>query len=412
MQVLPGAIKRAKLLDGIRPFSRPRTAKCRRVRRSCAVSLVRKPDGSVILAGVCCCGNVHSCPACAAAIYAERTEEVKQAIRMWTDSGGFVYMATMTVAHAFGEALKPMREGLAKSWSAMFKGRAGQALVNRIQKRHHIRALEVTHGQNGYHPHIHTLLFLDRELDDDDKRYIAERWKHLVETYLGSAFVPDDEHGCRIEHSHSDSYITKLGLEVSGITKRAKHGNRTMWQVAEDAANGDVESQRIWRDYVEEMLGTRMLCWSQGAKKYFYIGELTDEQLAQQAETKPEEDTGVVTTLATWWGRHWDNMTREPFWYTRLMVAANEGIGAIVELSEQERVRAVPGCVEKKQEPLHPLPWRRQTSKEAFEVDDTARNAAAYAEREAFSRWLVEHGGKPLSLVRPIVAEPSCAQAH
>jgi hypothetical protein len=55
-----------------------------------------------------------------------------------------------TLLTAFTEALRKFKQWRAYAWAVRAYGIVGS-----------IRALEVTHGGNGWHPHAHMVLFLD-----------------------------------------------------------------------------------------------------------------------------------------------------------------------------------------------------------------------------------------------------------
>jgi len=306
---------------------------------------------------------------CAAKIYTKRAEEITAATTQWRDSGGYVYMVTCTLAHEWTDDLKVLRQGLGKAWSAVWQGREGQARVARLRKVHHVRAIEVTHGQNGFHPHIHALLFLDKELTDDDRQELSNAFRDSVSKLCGPKYSPNVEHGCRVDDSHRTDYIAKLGLEIAAITnKSGKNGNRTMWQVASDAANGDADSSRIWYMFVRAMFGARQLCWSKGARRYFGLHKLTDEQIASD-EIPIDEPLGVAVTLAQWDGQSWDaNASRDKYWTSKVIEQSLRGAAGLVMLPGQGTAPLQPGHVPRKREKLKPIAWRRDTSKHAFEL--------------------------------------------
>lgn len=310
---------------------------------------------------------------------------------------------TNTLRHAWGDDLKVLRTGLSVAFSTMFAGRAGQALKQRIKKVHHIRSIEVTHGENGYHPHVHTLLFLDHELTTDDKALLASTWADCVSRELGAGYVPDDEHGTIIDESHRTDYITKLGLEVAAITsKQAKNGNRTMWQVAADAAAGDKQSANIWSTYVHAVFGCRQLFWSKGAKRAFRIQRMTDEQIASDGLVEGEP-IGVATVLAQWEGRSWDTQARgNKFWLTEVIANALYGAASLAELPGQD-VTTPPGHVVLKHFPYNlavahypkPITPEQEQARKDFRE---RRAKSGLAERMAFDASLLARGIQPLTI--------------
>ena len=310
---------------------------------------------------------------------------------------------TNTIRHAWTDDLKVLRTGLSKAFSGMWAGRKGHALKQRIKKVHHIRSIEVTYGQNGFHPHVHTLLLLDHELTEDDKKVLADTWSDAIARELGAGYAPDEQHGTTIDESHRTDYIAKLGLEVAAITsKEAKNGNRTMWAVAADAASGDIESAVIWSKYVRAMFGCRQLFWSKGAKQAFRIQRMTDEQIASDGLAEGEP-LGVATVLAQWAGGSWDSQARgDKFWFTRVVAEALRGTSSLAELPGQEAITPH-GYVAVKRYPLnyavahYPRPLTDEQEQNVKEYRD-AKAKEGLSEREAFDTWLRAQGVQSLQL--------------
>jgi hypothetical protein len=309
------------LLDGIRSLqATPRQRSCRRKRISAEVQLVELEDGRKRLDGICRCGSV-TCPACAAGIYARRAEDIQSACERWRLSGSSlgqqVVMLTLTVRHSLGDDVTLATRGLHQAFRRMRQGRRGQALWRQLGIVHSVRATEATYGENGWHMHLHVLLFVAGWdwLSCREKVRIA--WQDAVEAELGSAFVPDETHGVSLSTSTADRYIAKLGLEVMAITKKAKAGNLTPWQVAHRAANGESRYRHLWSSYARAMLGRQTLAWSAHAKDALGVRRARDELLVMQEEDR----FGVIQVLATWEGEAWDTSKRVDRYWTWKVLA-------------------------------------------------------------------------------------------
>ena len=58
----------------------------------------------------------------------------------------------------------------------------------------HIKALEVTHGRNGWHPHYHILIFTHQELPPDyDTSPLLELWQNSCR--LAKLPIPNAKYG-------------------------------------------------------------------------------------------------------------------------------------------------------------------------------------------------------------------------
>lgn len=335
------ATERHELLDGLRAISRPRVRACRRKRIAPTVQIQRRPDGGVSRVGVLACGSVWACPVCAPKIYLGRADEIKTAIQGWR---GVVLLVTATVRHGLGSELKTMRQAEAKVWSGLWEGRKGKARRKAWTLHHTIRGLEVTHGAaNGWHPHLHTLLFVDRDPDEETIDELKLAWCLKIARKLGAEHAPSFEIGIDVRRCTAGEYLTKLGLEVASIgTKQGKaKRSRTPWQIAKDAAAGDEPSKLLWQTYTRDFLGARQLCWSKGAKRALGVLERSDQELAE------EEVLGVGHVLAEWSGKDWDACARAfPLW-SSMIERATEHALAVDELNRlpMARAQSPPGVI-------------------------------------------------------------------
>lgn len=115
---------------------------------------------------------------CAPRIYAVRAEEIGQALETWGRRR--VALVTFTLRHNAAMRLRVLRRVLATAHSEIWGGRAGAQLRTDLDYVGAVRSSEVTHGRNGWHPHLHCLWFSRRTLTAEDWRAVSERWQHVV----------------------------------------------------------------------------------------------------------------------------------------------------------------------------------------------------------------------------------------
>lgn len=323
------------LLDGIRALqATPRQRSCRRKRIAAEVQLVELEDGRKRLDGICRCGS-SVCPACAAGIYAQRADDIQAACERWRLAGRSlghqVVMLSLTIRHALGDDVALATRGIHQAFRRMRQGRRGQALWAKLGVIHSVRATEATYGKNGWHVHLHVLLFVQGWDWLDAGKKVTDAWQDAVEAELGSAFVPDDEHAAVMTTSSADAYIAKLGLEVMAITKRGRQGNLTPWQVAHLAASGNPDYRELWKSYARAMLGRQTLAWSAHAKDALGVRRGRDELVVMREEDR----FGVVTVLATWTGPSWDESKRVDRYWTWKVLAG------LVDLPSEPRRKGI-----------------------------------------------------------------------
>lgn len=182
---LPGpspAALRAELARSLRPLQRRRVRRCRCVRVASEVALVERvsADGepSLVIRGIESCASVHSCPMCAARIMAERGREIVEALDAHKRSR--VALVTFTLRHRKGMRLRLIRKVLSLAYSELKAGEAGKRLKSRVGYIGDVKAAEQTHGENGWHPHLHCLWFFERDAHERMGRQLRARWKRCV----------------------------------------------------------------------------------------------------------------------------------------------------------------------------------------------------------------------------------------
>lgn len=278
-----------------------RVRACGRVRVGGEVAIVER-DGRCHYCGLVRCGSVWSCPTCSAQIRAERAKDLTRVMEWHVEQMGgvreAVQMLTLTLRHSCDDALRPLRRGLSNAWRRFTNGEPWKRFIERVGYVGDVRALEVTHGGNGWHPHLHVVLFVrDHAALAAELAWLSERWQECVKRALGSSAVPNAKHGVDLKPLYKTDYLAKLGLEVlaPGTGKAGRDGNRNPWQIAADLCGlrDDVErsedererDRALWRTWMEDMRGAQMLTWSRGEhdlrKKAGLGEEQTDEQIVE-----------------------------------------------------------------------------------------------------------------------------------
>lgn len=342
-------------------------------------------DGKHTLHGVSTCGSVWECPVCAAVLYARRASEVTQAVRLWESMNEHhrSYLLTLTLRHHQNQNLKPLRQGLANAWRRMNAG--GNALRRAWGIRHTIRAVEVTHGDNGWHPHLHVLLMSDAPLPEYFETDMLNKWQTAVSLELGLDAVPNAEHAVQLDQRSDATYIAKLGLEVSGIhSKESKNGNRTPWKIARDATDGDAVSSELWAHYCNSMKGARQLTWSKGTRKMFKLGE-DDNDI--QSDKGIDATEGVEGCVVEWAPKDWDaNVKTYPVWLDMVMTAASSETPLLSLLKLPGAKVGTKGVVTTGRKKLKPVAQRRSSSDgdaKYHPSDESVAKAKAKAKQEA-----------------------------
>lgn len=266
-----------------------RSSKCHRWRApNMEIQVLRGRDtGRAFFQGLQVCAMPWTCPVCAAKISERRRLEVAGGIAIAKASGLQVFLLTLTLRHGIGDDPGELVDKLLKAWGKLWQGKAGRALHLECGIVGTIRAIEVTHGRSGWHPHIHALLFVDpaHKFVCEGFSKIAPRWIRVCQS--SGLPAPDLEHGCKIhDGTHAGRYVAKSswGLE-SEVTKAhakgGRNGNRTPYDLLRDYSEGDKQAGALWLAYVAAFQGRRQLYWSNGLKRRLAVLDVTDTEIVQ-----------------------------------------------------------------------------------------------------------------------------------
>ena len=236
------------------------------------------------------CASVWNCPVCAAQISEVRKVEVKTAIDGYRESGGSVSLLTLTVPHYTSSHLKTLLDRLRIATRRFFNGtRTSKAFWTASSKEHHIKALEVTHGLNGWHPHYHVLLFSRTPMTDDDQALMLELWQDACRI---AGLPRPNHHGVDLRNGeYADQYVSKWGLEHELTKAHLKKGSTsyTPWDLLtysmiDFKTTPPLDFGKLFQEFALSFKGSRQLVWSRGLKALFGIGEKTDLEATEETE--------------------------------------------------------------------------------------------------------------------------------
>ncbi|GAH95538.1 unnamed protein product, partial [marine sediment metagenome] len=298
------------------PGSNPE--KCNKVRIRSDIDLMEK-DGNFYLSGFVHCGQIWKCPLCARFVAFRRGKEIQTIIDRVRADRGDVYLLTCTLPHDEGDDLKPLKKAVTKAFGRMLTGPPWK----RAKQKYHIsgwcRTLEVTHGKNGWHPHIHSLLFTRQPLTDAQRAALQEflyrRWADYVER--SGYRRPTPEHGLTLCHGeNAGNYIAKITKQgfaeelTRSDSKAGRNGSRSILQIVDDYGEyGRASDEALIREWFEAMPGSRQLTWSKGFRNRYLPPEQSDFDLAQDKDD-PQAELIIRIAGAAWdrltlQGRHW-----------------------------------------------------------------------------------------------------------
>lgn len=250
------------------------------------------------------CGSVWMCPICAAKISERRRSDLSVAIARTELNPVLV---TFTLSHNRDDKLKSVVRDLTKSYANVREGKAWETFKQRENIIGSVRALEVTHGANGWHPHLHILYFVRGEVGEERiKQFFWERWHRSL---MRNDRTATSEHGIDVRVAADDvgDYVTKFGHEPIKTSWGLEHeltkspakiargaGGRSPLQLLADYAGGDKQAGALWKDYALTFKGQRQLVWSKGLRSLLGLGtEKSDAEIAREQR----EDATLLAAL-------------------------------------------------------------------------------------------------------------------
>jgi len=371
------------------------------------VGLAANFDGTVHAGygGVATCGSVWACPQCAAKVATRRADELVDVMRAVEQLGGSGFLATFTMRHAAGDRLGWNREqrrrhaGLVERESGRARGRAAGDQVDedaaaadraeldgllgqrgcwdavsygwsratsggtwvKDQDRHGgllgwAKVVEVTHGANGWHVHVHALLCFAEDASVEEVRAIVARmfgrWRKALEQHGFDASgdmgadgrIPGwDVRKAQLQNGDLADYFTKLAHEVTGSHRKEgrRPGGRTpMMLLVEAVESYRVEDVARWWEWEAASDGRKQLTWSGSSHDLRALAALgpeqTDEEIA--AEELPADERLGLSAECWGWVRSTDRVC------TVLDVAEIEGMSGLVRWLDEHGQTYVRGA--------------------------------------------------------------------
>lgn len=254
--------------------------------------------------GLSTCGSVWSCPVCSAKISAQRSEDIKQVLKTAQRRGYSVAMVTLTVRHHKGHTLKEVWDAVACGWKSVTTGSGWLADQLRFKIQGWVKAVEVTHGSNGWHVHVHTLvIFKGQELEANLLgARIFKRWQKGLSK---KGFTAEVAHGLDVGFAKGgdsagklSTYLAKTGDMLAqeaalGQFKEARNGNRTPFQIALSFFDtGDMADLALWHEWEKFSHGRRQMGWSKGLREWAQLeeSEKSDEEIASEEIGSSDDD--------------------------------------------------------------------------------------------------------------------------
>lgn len=252
---------------------------------------LKAAEGVTHWSGLMTCGLVWVCPVCSAKIRAHRMGDVRVVLTNVLLSGRSVGFLTLTWRHVLGQALLWLLEAGERAWRRLQRHRTWVELRAEYGLRA-ITAREITYGEvNGFHPHKHLALVVDRLIGQAEASSIEARlWPAWLASLRAEGLDALRLPGMYLEMCTEARGLAKYLLKVEGLakelvladTQHRKAGHRSPDRIALDMLeSGDMSDRSILVEHARATSGKRMLTWSRGLREEFLDGpELEDAEVA------------------------------------------------------------------------------------------------------------------------------------
>jgi hypothetical protein len=260
------------------------------------VNLMRAADGGH-LTGVGYCGSVHSCPRCAAIIRQARAVELAAAIERWITEQGRVYFVTLTAPHTAGDSLESSLDALGLAWRSLMSGSSRRNLDGALGVClpgdeqpwvGMVRAVDLTHGVNGWHPHYHCVLFAGAWVTPSMvQRFVVDPWLHGT-GLAGRQAINAGCHVVELRPGDGEAFglaayalnADRASMEVMRLDTKKAGAGASPWELLAAAVDGDTRARHLWAEYASTMHGRRSAVWSRRLRAWVGVVEASDEELA------------------------------------------------------------------------------------------------------------------------------------
>lgn len=256
------------------------------------VEVIRTPHGNAYYRGTLRCGLIWLCPVCAPFESTRRAFALGQFASVWAERGNGLALLTLTFRHDKHDSLRQTLAALKQAYRSFTAGRGGANWRGLLGVKHSAASTEITYGANGWHPHLHVLLFRDTRMKIGTvaEAIAREHWQAA-----GALASVDTSHlaalDLRAGLASVAEYLAKYGrpsrqsIELETVAQHRKRGradNLTPFELLARSKAGYLAERRAFVEYAEATRGRNMLVLSRGLRE-----ALGEEKHLRFMDTQP-----------------------------------------------------------------------------------------------------------------------------
>lgn len=229
------------------------------------VNVIKNIHDKIHFSNLMKCGSIWVCPVCNYKIGTVRRIEIEGIITNARTEGKEIYHQTFTIRHHKGQSLKSLLKLMQDEWRKIGKARLYKEFFKTVK---YVRAMEITHGKNGFHPHYHFLFICDK-LDREKLNDLISQW--CKQTGATSE-------NCVLKQCNSkqdiEEYITKFEIKHEMTNSQNKTSGSTFWGLLEDPE----KNKDLIQEYAEATKKQRSFTCSKGLRIK------TDEEIIEMSD--------------------------------------------------------------------------------------------------------------------------------
>lgn len=233
------------------------------------------------------CNGIWACPICSARIREGRRLEIQSGFETSKELGWSAWFVTFTVPHDRDTPLTQSLGALRSAYARMRRYSSLKKFWSSVEGV--IKATEIQVGNNGFHPHLHCVIFTTSS--SLDEAALKSAWaKAVVREGLAR---PSDAVGVVVKEATSENlswYLTKiqenkLSFEMTRSDLKKGRNQKSDWHCAPfDLLDSSVslpisigQRQHLWVEYVTATKGVSAIRWSKGLKEKLLVAEVSDD---------------------------------------------------------------------------------------------------------------------------------------
>jgi hypothetical protein len=271
-----------------------------RDKSSLNIAIMSNSDQKCNYSGLQTCGSRSVCTCCSPRLCEISRQDITKASNQHLVHGGGFALMTMTIPHKLTDKLEDLIRLGTLARNKFNECNKVKLIYKKIGRLGYVRAFEIKHGANGWHPHQHFLFYLEKPITEQLRIQIESDLLSIwQDCCLKVGLDRPNHHGLDFmsctDPLKASSYVIKDAFELTySNTKGSKKGSINPFDLLSDEPYQYGSRKRLFREYYLATKGKSIIFWSRGLKKRFNIETLDDDEEAINQYNDAEYTIAVV----------------------------------------------------------------------------------------------------------------------